>query len=210
MVGIFCHMWSRNYLPLWNTWVRPHFLLYVLVGFVWFILSNHMASRLLVPCCNERYDFSVKTMFGLSFTPICFVGSNTTGFTGIANSSIWGRTKSDLRGWCYLKSRDRKWRQSRDRKWPWPKAPPTGNMLCACATGSCGISAIIGPFHRKWRQSRHRKRPRKRPCPEVIACACASASCGTVSRVFSYSSSSTVVAHFSPEVGYRYRRYFPA
>jgi len=51
MVGIFCHMWSRNYLPLWNTWVRPHFLLYVLVGFVWFILSNHMASRLLVPCC---------------------------------------------------------------------------------------------------------------------------------------------------------------
>jgi len=34
-----------------------------------------------------------------------------------------------------------------------PEASLTGSMLCACATGSSAISAIVGPFYRKWRQS---------------------------------------------------------
>jgi hypothetical protein len=40
------------------------------------------------------------------------------------------------------KSRDRKWRQSRAL---------SGRMFCACATGSCAISTLVGPFDRKWR-----------------------------------------------------------
>ena len=35
-------------------------------------------------------------------------------------------------------------------------------------------------------------RDRKRPCPEMFMCACATGSCATVSRVFSYSSTSTM------------------
>jgi hypothetical protein len=30
----------------------------------------------------------------------------------------------------------------------------SGSMFCACTTGSCVISALVGPFHQKWRQSR--------------------------------------------------------
>jgi hypothetical protein len=40
------------------------------------------------------------------------------------------------------KSRDRKWRQTRAL---------SGRMFCACATGSCAISTLVGPFDRKWR-----------------------------------------------------------
>ena len=31
------------------------------------------------------------------------------------------------------------------------KSPEGGGRVCACATGSCTISALVGPFHRKWR-----------------------------------------------------------
>jgi hypothetical protein len=72
--------------------------------------------------------------------------------------SIW---RGAVRG-CNRKWRDRKWRQSRDRK-SRQSGALSGSMFCACATGSCAISALVGPFDRKWRQSRDRKRP----CPEV-------------------------------------------
>ena len=60
--------------------------------------------------------------------------------------------------------------------WPevaWPEVILSGSMFCAYATGSCPISALVGPFDRKWRQSRDRKRP----CPvlsltESMFCAC--------------------------------------
>jgi len=71
-------------------------------------------------------------------------------------------------------------------KWHWPEVTssnvtwhlwvPLEGWVRACATGSCAISALVGP--RKWRQSGDRKRP----CPEV--CACATGSCATVSRGF--------------------------
>ena len=94
MVGIICHMWSSNCLSFWNTWDYPWFLLNVLDELVWFILSNHMSSRFLVPCCDVRYFFSVETMFGSSLLPfglsVVYIFSNTTGVTcwaGIANPS---------------------------------------------------------------------------------------------------------------------------
>jgi len=48
----------------------------------------------------------------------------------------------------HRKWRDRKWRQS-------PEETLTGSMFCACATDSCAIFALVGPFHRKWH---HRNR----------------------------------------------------
>ena len=47
---------------------------------------------------------------------------------------------------------------------------PSWSMFCACATGSCAISALMWPFDRKWRQSRYRKRScPKWPWPEVCS-----------------------------------------
>ena len=45
----------------------------------------------------------------------------------------------------------------------WPEQALSGSMLCACATRSCEISVLVGPFDRKWRHFR------KRPCPEVCS-----------------------------------------
>jgi len=63
-------------------------------------------------------------------------------------SSIWVRTKPHL-WWCCAVV------LPEVTSVTWPKAPPTGSMFCACATGSCAIS---GCFHRKWHQSRDRER----------------------------------------------------
>jgi hypothetical protein len=66
------------------------------------------------------------------------------------DSSIWARTKSYLRGIGPLCMLDQKWR---DRKWPeitWPEEAMIGSMFCACATGSCAISSLVGFFDRKW------------------------------------------------------------
>ena len=49
----------------------------------------------------------------------------------------------------YRKSLDRKCCQSRDRKWCQSR-DMSGNMFCACATGSWAISVLVGPFDRKW------------------------------------------------------------
>lgn len=95
MVGIICHMWSRNCLPFWNTRVSPRFLLNVLVGFVWFILSNYMSSQFLPPCYDVHYDFlrknDVRVHLLHSFVlSVVYMFSNTTGVTcwaGIANPS---------------------------------------------------------------------------------------------------------------------------
>jgi hypothetical protein len=54
------------------------------------------------------------------------------------------RTIAHDRNW-----HDRKWRQSRDRKWHQSSAK-SGSIFCACATGSCVISALVRPFDRKW------------------------------------------------------------
>jgi hypothetical protein len=76
-------------------------------------------------------------------------------------SSIWAQLKSHLPWFCAVvvlevtwpevtwpevlsvrsQSRDRKWRQSCDM---------SRRMFCACATVSCAISALVGPFDRKW------------------------------------------------------------
>jgi hypothetical protein len=32
----------------------------------------------------------------------------------------------------------------------WPEMNLSGSMFCACATGSCAIPALMGPFDRKW------------------------------------------------------------
>ena len=71
----------------------------------------------------------------------------------------WGAMRSNR------KSHDRKWHQSRDRKRPCPEVTLTGSMLCAaCATGSCAISTLVGPFDRKW-QSHVTGRGSVRKCP---------------------------------------------
>ena len=85
-------------------------------------------------------------------------------------SSIWVRTKPYLR-WIEplrMTGSDRKWRQSVSR-----------SMLCACATGSYVISALVWPFDRKW-QSRNRKRH----CPEVVLTGSRFCACPIFSHVF--------------------------
>jgi hypothetical protein len=77
-------------------------------------------------------------------------------------SSIWGRTKSHLRWCCEVVLPEVTWPEVTSVTWP--EVTMSGSMFCACATGNCAISALVGPFDRKWRQSRDRKRP----CPEVI------------------------------------------
>ena len=83
--------------------------------------------------------------------------------------------------WVQLKSYLRKWRQSRDRKCH-QSCAMSGSMFCASATGSCAISALVGPLDRKWQS-----RDRKRSWPEV---------CSAHARLFPprfFLSSSTVV-----------------
>jgi hypothetical protein len=90
--------------------------------------------------------------------------------------SIWGVA---VRG-CYRKSLGRKWRQScdqkwhqsRDRKWRQPRSP-SGSMFCACATGSCAISTLLGPFDRKW------------PWPEAVLIGSRFCACPAFSLFFS-------------------------
>ena len=66
-----------------------------------------------------------------------------------------------------LRRNYRKW--YRAHAWPevtsvtCPEAALFGSMLCACATGSWAISALVGTFHRKWQS-----RDRKRPCPALL------------------------------------------
>ena len=45
----------------------------------------------------------------------------------------------------------------------WPEEAMSGSMFCACATGSCTISALVGPFSPEVTKSRDRKRP----CPAL-------------------------------------------
>ena len=129
---------------------------------------------------------------------------------------MWGSTGSHVTGSDVShvtgSSPDRKWRQS------------PGSMFCACATGSCAISAVVGP--RKWRQSRDRKwrqsRDRKWPWPEealsgsVRVRMCNRKLHNRFPRFFllyykyhGYRRSPEGCAHFSPEVGYR-KCVFPA
>jgi hypothetical protein len=57
---------------------------------------------------------------------------------------------------------DQKWH---DRKWlevTWPEEALYGSMFCACVTGSCPISDLVGSF---W-QEVTKSRDRTRPCPE--------------------------------------------
>ena len=86
----------------------------------------------------------------------------TTVVYGYGSSSICGGAmrsyRSDVTG------SDRKWRQSRDRKRPCSEAALFGGMYCACATGSCAISTLVGPFSPQVTKSRDRKRP----CPALL------------------------------------------
>ena len=54
-----------------------------------------------------------------------------------------------------------------DRKWlevTWPEEVLFVSMFCVCATGSCAISAQVGPFSPEVTKSRDRKRP----CPALL------------------------------------------
>jgi hypothetical protein len=57
----------------------------------------------------------------------------------ISSRICGGAVRWYYRKWC--QSHDRKWRQSRVL---------SGGMAYACATVSCAISALVGPFDRKW------------------------------------------------------------
>ena len=86
-------------------------------------------------------------------------------------SSIWGRTKSYLRGSNGVQPEV----TQPEVTWPevtWlmslPEVTMSGSILCACATGSCAISALVGPFDRKWQSHvTGRGLVRKCPWPEV-------------------------------------------
>jgi hypothetical protein len=69
-------------------------------------------------------------------------------------SSIWGRTNYHLR------------RIDEDRTiaHAWQEEALFGSMFCACASGSCAISALVGPFSSEVTKSRERKRP----CPALL------------------------------------------
>ena len=64
----------------------------------------------------------------------------------------------------------------------------SGSIFCACATGSCAISTLMGPFCRK-------SRDRKRPCPEVAMTGSRFCACPAFPRVFSL-----VVVTWLPDV----------
>jgi hypothetical protein len=59
-----CLMWGRCCLPFWSTWIRP-------VSYLIFDVVKLHVFHVLVPCCDVRYHFRVKTMFVL--IPICVV-----------------------------------------------------------------------------------------------------------------------------------------
>ena len=125
--------------------------------------------------------------------------------------SIWVRIKSYLWG-----------NNGEQPEVTWPEVTwqeeamsRTGSMLCAI--GSFAMP-IMGPFHRKWRQ-----------WPEVIVCACATGTFWITTRVVAQlpwlpategvewcAHAQPEVAQylpsgaFSPEVGYRKWRHFPA
>ena len=61
-------------------------------------------------------------------------------------SSIWGRTKSYLRG-SNGEQPEVTWTEVTSVTWQ--EVTLSGSMFCVCATGSCAISALVGPFHRK-------------------------------------------------------------
>jgi len=90
-------------------------------------------------------------------------------------SSIWVQLSYHLRRCCEVLP-----------EITWPEETLAGSMFCACATGSCVISAVIWPFHRKWCQSRDGRGPVRWSCayaqPEVAQ---------PFPAFFSYSSSST-------------------
>ena len=139
-------------------------------------------------------------------------------------SGIWVRTKSYLWGnngeqpevtWPKVTSPEVTWPKVTAPEVTWSEESMSGteNMLCACATGRFAIS-LVGLFHRKWRE-----------WPEVIMCACATGTfcittrvvvqvhgcngwrvCACPTEVGQYPPSEA----FSPEVGYRWWRHFPA
>jgi hypothetical protein len=107
--------------------------------------------------------------------------------------------------WCYRKSHHQKWRHWNDRKRHWPevtcpKAAMTGSdrvrmrnrfpavfsycssststmaWVCACATGSCAIFALVGPFDRKWRYETSPIVTEGHPKGVEGVCACTTAS----------------------------------
>ena len=49
--------------------------------------------------------------------------------------------------------------------------------VCAFATGSCAISALVGPFDRKWRYETSPRSDRRSPEGVEWVCACATGSC---------------------------------
>ena len=62
----------------------------------------------------------------------------------------------------------------------WPEVTMSGSILCAWATGSCAISALVGAFWPEVTKSRDRKRP----CPEVSLTGSRFCACPDFSRVF--------------------------
>jgi hypothetical protein len=66
------------------------------------------------------------------------------------------------------------WPEVTSVTWPeltsvtWPELTLSGNMFCAKATGSCAISALMGPYDRKWQSHVTGRGPvRKWSWPEV-------------------------------------------
>jgi len=70
-------------------------------------------------------------------------------------SSIWGQLKSYLRWIGPLRMTGSGVTGSDVSHMTGSDVSLSGSVLCACATASCAISALVGPFDRK------------RPCPEV-------------------------------------------
>ena len=61
--GHLCHKWPHIFSACLSGALEvARYVVLVLVGFVLFILSNNITS--LIPCCDVRYHFRVKVMFG--------------------------------------------------------------------------------------------------------------------------------------------------
>jgi len=139
------------------------------------LLSNVVLKRILLEIWtinNKRWDLLTGSL--LQFMSHClqtspdgilfilhtcnFIEANTMYFLPrLQNTAVvYGYSSVSICGGGAWGWSDRK---SRDRKWPWPEvteSAPTGSVFCACATGSCAISALVGPFHRKWRHQTSR------------------------------------------------------
>jgi len=102
MVGILCHIWSRNCLPFWRTLVYapPVLNVHVLVGLVLFPLSSYMSSRFWFRVVMYA-TIPLKNDVRFVFTLICFVRGSCFIYVSCIFTYTGVQPNCHI-GWCRL------------------------------------------------------------------------------------------------------------